>query len=91
MLLFLLGDIYTRLSCSVFHFYLPSGITREGGYEMHPVCASMLVSLHLSISVSHRFLQNLVHLHIFGKLIVLMDFFCSSKFFRFFELWPKAK
>ena len=38
-----------------------------------------------------QFPLKLLQLHIFGKLVVLMNFFCSSIFFGFGELWPTCK
>ena len=58
-------------------FYLPPG-SPAGDYNLHHVCASMRASVCAWVTqISLKLLQ----LHIFGKLLVLMNFYALQIFF----------
>ena len=60
-------------------------LAQERGKEMHPLCVCVCVCvcvcayMHVCISVTQISLK-LLHLHVFGKLLVLMHFYAFQIF-----------
>ena len=62
-------------------YYLPPG-SSAGDYNLHHVCACVRACVHACVHAwVTQFSLKLLQLHIFGKLLVLMNFYDLQNFF----------
>ena len=84
MLFTYFGVNYNIVKLKLLHlqYYLPPS-SPAGDYNLHGVCACV------SLCVCHVvFSETTTELHIFGKLLVLMNFYALQYFGGVGELWP---
>ena len=65
--------------CFPYNFYLPPG-SLAGDYNLHHVCTRVHACVHVWVT---QFSLKLLQLHIFGNLLVLMNFYALQNFFGF--------